>query len=487
MRYTIMLLSLLWAAVPFAGMAADPAPQKAVNAAPADDQAVAKAKAKAEAAAKVKAEAEAKARAEALAAQVGQDYAAAVTNLDKALKDNKIDEAVVAANAMIKLAGEPAGKSPWQPTLRTYLNVIAKFEDKKVFGAKHTVAFYEAALQNTTNVNDRADLLFQYGSFLNRFALVDEKKALDMMESAFNVPGITLQKQIQLCRKAGERDNWADLDRYAGKALALATNNPAAELEVYQWMAGGYGRCGRGDEVVPLYRKLLEDKTYESNKLRLASGLVSQLNRQKSFEESVAYLKELIPSLQGRDRTDFQRTLADTYKQSAARFYSPPDKTDMQLAIGIYRDILKDMPQDKPLDTVDTRLTIAELAASIKDYATVTAEVGQVLALPDVVQKRAGSAMKARYMLGQVAYAQGDYPKAVEILGALRNDLETMKGVNPDRRELVEMLVRSYCAVKDFEKAIALSDELLNLVRDHERGRYQAYISGLKQRVAPAN
>ncbi len=48
------------------------------------------------------------------------------------------------------------------------------------------------------------------------------------------------------------------------------------------------------------------------------------------------------------------------------------------------------------------------------------------------------------------------------------------------------MLVRSYCAVNDFEKALSLSDDLLNSVRDYEKGRYQTYIDGLKQRVAPA-
>ena len=48
---------------------------------------------------------------------------------------------------------------------------------------------------------------------------------------------------------------------------------------------------------------------------------------------------------------------------------------------------------------------------------------------------------------------------------------------------MAEDLVRAACAIGDYAKAAGYADDLLELVRNHEKKRYQIYIDGLKARV----
>ncbi|OGV52347.1 MAG: hypothetical protein A2X49_08300 [Lentisphaerae bacterium GWF2_52_8] len=484
MRYKIILISVFCTLTAIAINAAEPKSTE-----PDAKKAAAETKAKA-AADKAKADAEAKAakaNAEAKAVSVGEAYAAELAKFNTSLKDNKLDEASASAKEMIKLSAEP-GKAPWQPTMRTYFNVIKQFEGKKLFGSKYTLALYEDAIKNTTAANEKADLTLQYGLFLYKYALVDDKKAKDIIESAFSIPDISKEKQIQLCQRVAEADPSENLDAYSERALSYAKDDPVMRIGIYSWIIRAYKdkNLDREDEIVPLYEKILADKSY-SDELLLKMGreMVEYLNKTKQFDKSRAYLNKTLPTLQAREKLSFLWLLADTHKKAAVRFYSEPDKKDLQLAIDAYRESIKEIPQDKVFDIANVRLQIAETAYTMDDYPTVIAEATQILAIPELQQKQLGTKLRAEYFLGQAAYAEEDYAKAIEILEPIWKETQSKPQNSVPRRDLIETLVRSYCAVRDFEKATGLSDELLKSVKNHEQARYKIYIEGLKQRGKP--
>lgn len=90
------------------------------------------------------------------------------------------------------------------------------------------------------------------------------------------------------------------------------------------------------------------------------------------------------------------------------------------------------------------------------------------------------------YLLGRIAYDAEDYAKAAEILEAAYEHIRGKQGNFPKRREMVETLVRSACAIGDYAKSAAYAEDLLALVKNHEKRRYQVYIDGLKARVPAA-
>ncbi len=437
---------------------------------------------------------EAKAKAEARAVEVGKAYETERANFDQALKDDKLEEAAKAAKAMIELSSEQ-GKPPWQPAIRTYSNVIQKFEEKKVFGSRHTRAFYEAALKTLEDGDVKADMTLSYGQFLYTYALVDDKEAIALINSAFDIPGVTDRKKMGLCeriaghvagRMRGRATPYLDIDRYTDMALAYAKDDPAAVTGISAWMVRSYGQLGREDEIIPLYEKFLADKVYENRHAGLGIEMVNYLNRNRDYAKALEYLNKAIPKLEGPDKLRYQRLLADTYVRSADRFYSDPDKEDILLAINVHRDILKQTPYGNAFDIADSRISIAELAHTIGDFETAADEARQALAVPELAEKRIAAKLKAEYILGRAAYDQGIYPEAVEILARA---WAKMAGKNvsphqvPYRRDLLEKLVRGYCAVGDIPKAIGLSGALLDLVADHERARYRIFIDGLQQRI----
>ena len=429
-------------------------------------------------------EAQAKAQAEARALAVGRDYETRLAAFEQALKNDKLDEADAAARDMIRLSAEQ-GKPPWQPTPRTYANVIKAFEQKKVFGAKNTTAFYEKAIKAAKTANEKAELTLAHGLFLQTYALVDEAKAQAVIEAAFNIPDLTAQMKIQMCQKIAQNDNWALLDEYADKAIAFAGNEPALRFRVFQWMLGAYTRTRQTERIMPLCEKILADKAMAEFHVKAGAEMVKSLNTQKRFKEAQAYLEKKIPALKDAEKRSYQELLMQSHQLAAKRFYSDPEKEDVMLAIKVGREMIENYPTNHPnhpLDIADLRLKIADMACSIADYGTAATEAGMALATPDLAQKRGNTRFKAEFTLGKAAYEQGDYPGAVAALEPLVQSLKAASARPPFRRDAVEMLVRAYCAVGSFDKAIALSENLLELLRNHERKRYQIYLDGLQRR-----
>ena len=481
MRCSIAFHALVCVLMSFAARAAEPAPRAAAE--------------KPDDAARTKAEAEA------TAAQVGKAYAGELARFEQSLKDNNLDEASAAARALIELSAEP-GQPPWQPRIRTFNNVIRRFEQCKVFGSRHTRAFYEAALSSFGDGDDKADLTLRYGMFLYTYALVDDKEAIAVISSAFDMPGVAERRKLDLCRQIvehvagrtrgryGRATPYRDVDRFTEMALAYARNNPAAVTGIAAWMVRIYGQLGRDDDIVPLYEKLLADKAYEGQHAVLGIDMANYLNRKKEYTKALEYLNTTIPELEGADKLRYQRLLADTYARAASRYYADPDPEDIRLAINVHRDIIRQIPAERAFEMADTRLLIAQLSVLIGDYKTAVEEAGTALAVPELAEKRIFTKLKAEYLLGQTAYAQGNYPEAVEILARAREEMGGIENLRPHqvpfRRDLVEVLVRGYCAVGELRKAADLSDDLLGLVGSHERARYQISIDWLKRRVAPA-
>ncbi|NLN01897.1 MAG: hypothetical protein GX174_08355, partial [Lentisphaerae bacterium] len=100
---------------------------------------------KAEDGAKVAAEAKAKAEAEAAAEKNGVVYAEAKAQFAAWITSNQLDKAATAARGLLDSAAKP-GKGAWRNPAQTYDYVTKALGDKKIFGRKQAIAFFEEGI-----------------------------------------------------------------------------------------------------------------------------------------------------------------------------------------------------------------------------------------------------------------------------------------------------------------------------------------------------
>ncbi len=451
----------------------------------ADPQADAAAKATAEARAKAEAkaaEARAKAAAEAAAVTNGMAYADARNRFESCVTSNQLDNAAAAARSLLESAAKP-GRGQWRNISQTYAYLTKALGEKKIFGRRHTMAIYEEAIAKLSE-NAKAEMLLQYAFYLDDLALADEVKVKTYVDQAFAVAALTPAQKIALCRRAAQRNNWAELDAYADKALAFAGNDLQMKASVWQWRLSANIRERPLDALCKAYDTFLADKTFQDH-IHGSSGpfsdYVRELIRRRAFGRALDVLDKAPKELDDRTRQAYLGLRAELHRQAAARYYDTPDPEELKLAIKAYETIVAAIPTNRPREVIPFNISIAELAWQSGDTARAKTTAAATLKLIAKPENR--ESHQLLYILGRLAYEAEAYADATRIYEEAYGYIRGKPGNFPKRREMVEDLVRSACAIGDYAKAAGYADDLLELVRRHEKKRYQIYIDGLKARV----
>jgi hypothetical protein len=425
-----------------------------------------------------------KAAGEAAAVANGEVYNTAKIAFDSILKSNKLEHAFAAAKAMLASAEKP-GKGAWRNTAQTYDYLAKAFSDKKIYGRKQAIALYEEAIASLAG-DDQADLLLKYGYYLNAFALADEAKANAYVDQAFQIPGVTDAKKIALCKAAAQLDNWKTLDPWTAKAMAYARDDVKLQAGIQQWRLSANIREQDLDALCAAYDAYIADAKY-ADFIHGSNGpfrdYVSELSRRKQYARALDLLAKAPGNLPPDALLAYRKLTAEIHQKAAERYYDSPDPVDLKLAIGMYETIIADIPTNKLRDTVPFKVSIAELAHQAGDVQQARDMANAVLQLNN--NPLTSEYHRMQVLLGRIAYDAEDYATAAAILEAAYASIREKPGNFPRRRELVEMLVRSLCASGETAKSATYADDLLAVVKDHEKRRYQIYVDGLKSRASP--
>ena len=436
----------------------------------------------ADAAAVRAAEARARAAADAAAATNGVAYADAKARFDAWISSNQLDNAVAAARGMLESAAQP-GKGIWRNSAQTYAYLTKALVEKKIFGRRQTIAIFEEGIGKLSG-EAKADLLLQYAFFLDDYALADEARVKALVDQAFTVADLTTVQKIALCRRAAPRRNWAELDDYAAKALAYAGGDIPTQAAVWQWRLAATPPDQLPEARDKAYETFLSNTAFQ-NGIHGANGpfsdYVRELIRRRAFDRALAWLDKAPTELDARTRQAYLGLRADVHRQAAARYFDTPDPEELKLAIAAYETIIAGIPTNRPRDVIPYQVSIAELAWQAGDTARAKATAEATLTL--IAQPENRESHQLLYILGRLAYEDEAYAEATRILDEAYGYIRGKPGNFPKRREMVEDLVRAACASGDFAKAAGYADDLLELVRNHEKKRYQIYIDGLKQRL----
>ena len=432
------------------------------------------------AAVKAKADAEAaKAKAEAEAQANGVAYGAARAAFDSLMTSNLLDTAATAARTMIECAANPGKGGGWRDTGQTYAYLAKAFADKKIFGRKQAISFYEEAIGKLTG-SAKAEMLMQYGFYLDDYALADEAAAGARIAEAFKVADLTPVQMIALCRAAAQRNDWREVDSYAAKALEFAGDDIKAQADVRRWQLQAGSRNKLLDDLCKDYDAFLADNKFKDHSQGIFGDYIGELIRRRQFDKALALLDKAPKDLDDGTRRNNLRLRADLHRQSAARYYDRPDPDELKLAIAANETIIAGIPTNRPRDTIPYQVSIAELAWEAGDAARARTTAEATLKLIDNPANR--ESHQLFYLLGKMACEAGDYATATNILEGAYGYIRGKQGYFPRRRDMVEDLVRSSCALGDFTKASYYATDLLELVRRHEKRRYQIYVEGLSKR-----
>ena len=438
----------------------------------------------ADAAAVRAAEARAKAEAEAAAATNGVAYADAKARFDAWISSNQLDHAVAAARSLLESAAQP-GKGSWRNSAQTYAYLTKALSEKKIFGRRQTIALFEEGIGKLSG-EAKADLLLQYAFYLDDYALAEEARVRALVDQAFAVAELTALQKSALCRRAAQRNNWADLDAYAAKALAFAGDDIQAQAAVWQWRLAATPPDQLPEARDKAYEAFLSDKAFRDyihGPNGPFSDYVRELIRRRANDRALAWLDQAPAGLDARTSQAYLGLRADLHRQAAARYFDKPDPEDLKLAIAAYETIIAGIPTNRPRDVIPYQVSIAELAWQAGDTARAKATAEATLKL--IAQPENRESHQLLYILGRLAYEDEAYAEATRILEEAYGYIRGKPGNFPKRREMAEDLVCAACAIGDYAKAAGYADDLLELVRNHEKKRYQIYIDGLKARVPP--
>lgn len=412
----------------------------------------------------------------------GTAYNDAKISFDALIKSDQLEDSFIAAQTLLACAAKP-GKGQWRNSEQTYAYLAKAYNNKKIFARKQAIALYEEAIGKLSG-NALADMLMEYGFYLDDYALADAAKTKATVDQAFQVADLAVEKKIALCRRAALRNNWAELDTYVEKALDFAADDVTAQASIWQWKLSANIREQPLEDLCKAYETFLINETFKDHIHRPNSAFavyVQELIRRKQFDRALALLDQVPEDLNSSTFLNYRRMKADLYQQAAERFYDKPDPDDLKLAIGVYETIIADIPTNQVRNTLSYQRMIAELAFQAGDTQRAKATAEATLQLIDNPENQESHLLF--YLLGRIAYEAEDYAEATRILEEAYTIIRENPGRFTKRREMVEDLMRSACAIGDYAKSAQYADDLLELVRKHEKKRYEIYIDGLKARV----
>ncbi len=418
---------------------------------------------------------------EAAAIANGHDYKAAKSDFEAALAGDRLADALAAADKLLASAAKP-GKGEWRNEAQSYNYLVKALANRKIFARKECIALYERGIEQLEGYA-KAALMVQYGLYLDTWALAGPEIVDQKFAEALAVPELTPAHKISLCQSAASHNGWSQRDKFGTRALGFAADDIALQGRIWRWYLGGNIRAMELDELCRRYDEALakaelKEQLYGTHSI--FGDYIRELIRRKEFEIALERFEQVPDDLKDTERRALLSLKGELYRRSAERYYDTPDPARLTLALEQYTTLLTELPTNQPQNTISCRLAIAELNHLLQ-RPQVAAEVASA-ALALVPQRETRESHHLAYLLALLAYEAEEYVKALSILEEAHTLICEKPGHMPRRRDIVELLVRSACAVGDFEKARAHGPTLLELVARHEKERYKIYLDGLQGR-----
>ena len=122
----------------------------------------------------------------------------------------------------------------WRNPAQTYDYVTKALGDKKIFGRKQAIAFFEEGISKLTG-EARSDLLLRYADYLETYALADEARGCRPDRAGLRGQGTDGCPGIAISKRAGNSSFDSRPKTSPPGALIYAGTNAQAQVGIWQW------------------------------------------------------------------------------------------------------------------------------------------------------------------------------------------------------------------------------------------------------------
>lgn len=423
------------------------------------------------------------------AAEANKTYGALRKEMMELLKKNDLAGADAVAQKMMAVAQESEKK--YDNYHRLYLSkscadIADGFAGKKLFGAKYTVKWYEKALAADKEQN--ISIAQKYGIFLKKYYLADEAKIKKLITGALD----------------GGPHSVSVLANYVGGCLDYYTHE-----QLYDYMMKHAARMkdpagleGEQKRAILWYvNKTINKKEYAKAiafcdkyvaEKKCSDGMKNFIATRKAdalcytdLQKGIAEFERILKVIDEKEKNEIRVMMIDHLEKNAYRFYLPNDPVHLKKIIEIAREGMKD---HVAVGFYGKRMIYARINAGLKlgDTADLKAVFARLRTLPDLETKHHDILKAILFAEGKMAYDAENYATALaalEKMNALFNGKYHHMQVG-NKVQMLDMIIRSSCAIGDYKKALSYKDVFLKNANRHTRNRYQVYFEHLEKRAA---
>lgn len=394
------------------------------------------------------------------AVRLAAAYAASLQDLDAALKSNDLSRARAAGDALLALADTPVppgfrGRPPWKARIPALQDLIGKFQQKRLFGADETCRYFEQLL-GTLEGRERELQAIRYATFRYTYALGDDAELLAVIDTAIASPLLKPADRVKACLERAGLCDFSDYEAYQERALAAAADD--ADLRATVYRAGFNTERARGTAaVLGDLRAAMADPVLKPRLLAAGRGhaaafarqIVASLNRLKRYDEGLAFLEACVTSAPPAEVSLASELMAGIHLLKARRYYAAESPLELERALACCTRAIDTLPDDDPAGLMTRLLLRMDVAGRLNRRAQVEADAARLeTRLADRREQWAG---EAGYLRGLAAYQAGAYADARARFGAI-----PLEKVHKRRKiRILDCLIRSCCALGDYEAALA--------------------------------
>ena len=395
------------------------------------------------------------------AVRLADVYAARLQDLDGALKSNDLARARMAGDAMLALADAPVppgfrGRPPWKTRIPALQDLVGKFQKLKLFGAAETCRYYEQLL-GALEGRERELAVIRHATFRYTYALGDDAELLAAIDNAIASPLLKPADAVKACLGRAALCDYDDYDAYRERALAFAADD--ADLRAIVYSAGFNTVRQRGREAVLRdLRAAMADPVLKPRLLATGRGqaaafarqIVASLNSMKLHDESLAFLEACVTNSPAPAEVSLASELmAGIHLQKARRYYASESPLELNRALACCTRAIDNLPEDNDAGLMKLLLQRMDVANRLNRRAQLEADAAQL-------EKRLASlreqwVAEAGYLRGLAAYNAGAYADARARFG----EIPLEKGNRLRKVHILDYLIRSCCALEDYEAALA--------------------------------
>lgn len=417
------------------------------------------------------------------AAEANKAYGALRKEVMDLLKKNDLKGAESVAQKMVAVAQESEKKYANYHRLylsRSYADIADAFAEKRLFGAKYTVKWYEKALAADKEPN--VSVAQQYGIFLKKYYLADEAKIKKLITGALDGGPHSVGFLINYVGKCTDYYTYEQLFDYMMKHAAQIKEpekRTAEQKRAMEWYAGKMIELKKYDKAISFCNKNSNSAAKDSLAIYKANALC-----QMDFQKGIAEYEKVIKAAAEKSAPRMQ--FIQQLERNTYRFYLPADPVYLKKIIAVAKD---GMTEEKIYGKRIWRsMAAARVNAGLKlgDTADLKATLDILRKMPDLETKNSDMLKIILYAEGKMAYDAEDYAAAIaplEKMNALFNGKYHHLQVG-NKEGMLDMIIRSHCAVGNYKKALSYKDVFMKNVSRPTRNRYKVYFEFLEKRTA---